>query len=68
MTAYDYKIKVGDLVESKAYKGMLGVVVDINVKWKGTPVAIAWSGRNPYGIGKNSIHHPDRLEVVSEGR
>ena len=68
MTAYDYKIKVGDLVKSKAYKGLLGIVVDIHIGWRGLPVAVAWSGRNPYGIGKNSIHHPDRLEVVSEGR
>ena len=68
MTAYDYKIKVGDLVKSKAYEGLLGVVVDIQTRWRGTPVAVAWSGRNPYGIGKSSIHHPDRLEVVSEGR
>ena len=68
MTAYDYKIKVGDLVKSKAYKGLLGIVVDIQTRWRGCPVAVAWSGRNPYGIGKNSIHHPDRLEVVSESR
>ena len=67
MAAYDYKIKVGDLVKSKAYKGILGVVVDIQTRWRGHPVAVAWSGRNPYSIGKNSIHHPDRLEVVSRG-
>ena len=67
MTAYDYKVKVGDLVKSKAYEGLLGVVVSIQTGWRGLPVAVAWSGRNPYGIGKNSIHHPDRLEVVSRG-
>ena len=61
-------MKVGDLVQSKTYKGLLCVVVEINVKWKGTPIAVAWSGRNPYGVRKNTIHHPDRLEVVSEGR
>ena len=61
-------MKVGDLVQSKTYKGLLGVVVEINVKWKGTPIAVAWTGRNPYGFGKNSIHHPDRLEVIRESR
>ena len=58
MTAYDYKVKVGDLVKSKAYEGLLGVVVSIQTGWRGLPVAVAWSGRNPYGIGKNSIHPP----------
>ena len=61
-------MKVGDLVKSKAFKGLLGIVVEINVKWKPTPVSVAWSAHNPYGFGKNSLHHPDRLEVISEGR
>ena len=60
-------MKVGDLVTSTAYKGILGVVVEINVKWKGTPVAVAWTGRNRWGFGNLSVHHPDMLEVVSNG-
>lgn len=64
----DLGIRVGDLVKHNSYKNLLGIVVEVNLNYAGTPVAVAWSGRNPYGIGKNSIHHPDRLEVISEGR
>jgi hypothetical protein len=66
--AYDFKVKVGDLVRHNSYKGLLGIVFEIEPKYAGSPVAVAWTGRNPYGFGKNSIHHPDRLEVVREGR
>ena len=67
MKAYDFKVKVGDLVKHNSYKGMLGIVFEINLNYAGTPVAVAWAG-NTYGLGKNSIHHPDRLEVIREGR
>ncbi len=68
MKAYDFKVKAGDLVRHNSYKGLLGIVVEVNLNYAGTPVAVAWTGRNPYGFGKNSIHHPDRLEVVRESR
>ena len=67
MKAYDFKVKVGDLVRHNSYKGLLGIVVEVNLNYAGTPVAVAWAGRNPYGFGKNSIHHPDRLEVIRNG-
>ena len=68
MKAYDFKVKVGDLVKHNSYKDLLGIVVEISLNYAGTPVAVAWTGRNPYGFGKNSIHHPDRLEVLNESR
>ena len=68
MKAYDFKIKVGDLVKHNSYKDMLGIVFEIDMNYAGSPVAVAWTGRNPYGFGKNSIHHPDRLEVIRESR
>ena len=61
-------MKVGDLVKHNSYKSLLGIVVEINLNYAGNPVAVAWAGRNPYGFGKNSIHHPNRLKVVSESR
>ena len=68
MKAYDFKVKAGDLVMHTSYKNLLGIVVEVNLNYAGTPVAVAWTGRNPYGFGKNSIHHPNRLEVVRESR
>ena len=63
MKAYDFKVKAGDLVRHNSYKDLLGIVVEVSLNY-----AVAWTGRNPYGFGNNSIHHPDRLEVVREGR
>ena len=68
MKAYDFKVKVGDLVKHNSYKDLLGIVVEISLNYAGTPVAVAWTSRNPYCFGKNSIHHPDRLEVIRESR
>ena len=68
MKAYDFKVKAGDLVRHNSYKDLLGIVVEVSLNYAGTPVAVAWTGRNPYGFGKNSIHHPDRLEVIRESR
>ena len=64
----DLGIRVGDLVKHTSYKNLLGIVIEINVNYAGTPVAVAWTGHNPYGLGKNNIHHPDRLEVIRESR
>ena len=61
-------MKVGDLVKHNSYKDLLGIVVEINLNYAGPPVAVAWTGRNRYGLTKNSIHHPDRLEVIRESR
>ena len=63
----DLGIRVGDLVKHTSYKNLLGIVIEINVNYAGTPVAVAWTGHNPYGLGKNNIHHPDRLEVIGDG-
>ncbi len=63
----DLGIRVGDLVKHTSYKNLLGIVIEINVNYAGTPVAVAWTGHNPYGLGKNNIHHPDRLEVIRNG-
>ena len=63
----DLGIRAGDLVKHTSYKDLLGIVVEVNLNYAGTPVAVAWAG-NTYGLGKNSIHHPDRLEVIREGR
>ena len=60
-------MKVGDLVKHNSYKDILGIVVEINLNYAGTPVAVAWAS-NRYGLSKNNIHHPDRLELVSESR
>ena len=67
MKAYDFKMKVGDLVKHNSYKDMLGIVFEIDLNYGGSPVAVAWTS-NRYGLGNNSIHHPDRLEVIREGR
>jgi len=64
----DLGIRAGDLVRHTSHKNLLGIVVEINLNYAGTPVAVAWTGRHPYGFGKSSIHHPDRLEVINEGR
>jgi heat shock protein HspQ len=51
--AYDFKvIRAGDLVRHNSYKDMLGIVVEIDLNYAGTPVAVAWTGRNPYGFGQ----------------
>ena len=63
----DLGIRAGDLVTSTAYKGIVGVVVEINVQRKGTPVTVSWTGHNRWGFGNLSVHHPDMLEVVSRG-
>ena len=63
----DLGIRVGDLVKHTSYKNLLGIVVEVNLNYAGTPVAVAWTGHNPYGLGKNNIHHPDRLEVIRNG-
>ena len=63
----DLGIRAGDLVRHNSYKPLLGIVVEINLNYAGTPVAVAWTS-NRYGLGNNSIHHPDRLEVIREGR
>lgn len=60
-------MKVGDLVKHNSYKDILGIVVEINLNYAGTPVTVAWAG-NRYGLSKNNIHHPDRLELVNESR
>ena len=63
----DLGIRAGDLVRHNSYKDLLGIVVEIHLNYAGTPVAVAWTS-NRYGLGNNSIHHPDRLEAIREGR
>ena len=63
----DLGIRAGDLVKHTSYKDLLGIVVEVNLNYAGSPVAVAWTS-NRYGLGNNSIHHPDRLEVIREGR
>ena len=63
----DLGIRAGDLVRHNSYKDLLGIVVEVNLNYAGSPVAVAWTS-NRYGLGNNSIHHPDRLEVIREGR
>lgn len=67
MKAYDYKVKVGDLVKHTSYKDLIGVVFEVDLRYNGSPIAVAWSG-NRYGLGNRNLHHPDRLEVISESR
>jgi len=63
----DLGIRAGDLVRHNSYKNLLGIVVEVNLNYAGTPVAVAWTS-NRYGLGNNCVHHPDRLEVVRESR
>jgi hypothetical protein len=63
----DLGVRPGDLVKHNSYKGLLGIVVEINLNYAGTPVAVAWTS-NRYGLGNNCVHHPDRLEVINESR
>ena len=63
----DLGIRAGDLVKHNSYKGLLGIVVEVNLNYAGTPVAVAWTS-NRYGLGNNCVHHPDRLEVINESR
>jgi len=63
----DLGIRAGDLVRHNSYKDLLGIVVEVNLNYAGTPVAVAWTS-NRYGLGNNCVHHPDRLEVVRESR
>ena len=67
MKAYDFKVKVGDLVKHTSYKDLIGVVFEVDLRYNGSPIAVAWSG-NRYGLGSRNLHHPDRLEVVNESR
>jgi hypothetical protein len=67
----DLGIHAGDLVRHNSYKDLLGIVVEVNLNYAGTPVAVAWTGRNPYGFGKTCCtgnkmsHWRDKLEVLS---
>lgn len=63
----DLGIRAGDLVRHTSYKNLLGIVVEVNLNYAGTPVAVAWTS-NRYGLGNNCVHHPDRLEVINESR
>jgi len=63
----DLGVRPGDLVKHNSYKDLLGIVVEVNLNYAGTPVAVAWTS-NRYGLGNNCVHHPDRLEVISESR
>ena len=63
----DLGVRPGDLVKHNSYKDLLGIVVEVNLNYAGTPVAVAWTS-NRYGLGNNCVHHPDRLEVIREGR
>ncbi len=57
-------MKVGDLVKHISYKDLIGLVFEVDLMYGGEEfVVVAWSD-NRYGLGKNSVHHPDRLEVV----
>ena len=69
MKAYDFKVRVGDLVKHTSYKDLIGLVFEIDMRYDGSPIVVAWSG-NRYGLGKiaKSHHHPDRLEVINESR
>jgi hypothetical protein len=69
MKTYDFRVKVGDLVKHTSYKDLIGVVFEIDMRYDGSPIAVAWSG-NRYGLGKvaKCLHHPDRLEVINESR
>ena len=60
MEAYDFKVKVGDLVKHNCYKDLLGIVVEVNLNYAGTPIAVLGLRYNPYGFGKNSIIYPDQ--------
>ena len=63
----DLGVRPGDLVKHNSYKDLLGIVVEINLNYAGTPVAVAWTS-NRYGFAGNNIHHPDRLEVINASR
>ena len=65
------RFKVGDLVKHNSFDDLYGVVTDVRNDTTpiGTPtsrIEVLWC-YDP-GYGRHTPHHPDRLEVISEGR
>ena len=58
-------MKVGDLVKHKAFDDLYGVVTSVSHQ-VGSRIEVLWT-YDP-GYGRHTPHHPDRLEVISEGR
>ena len=59
-------MKVGDLVKHKAFDDLYGVVTSVSPRDYTSRVEVLWT-YDP-GYGRHTPHHPDRLEVVREGR
>ena len=64
-------MKVGDLVKHKSFDDLYGVVTDIRddttpTGYPTSRVEVLWT-YDP-GYGRQTPHHPDRLEVIRESR
>jgi hypothetical protein len=63
-------VKVGDLVKHNSFDDLYGVVTSVSrykVKRDYTArIEVLWT-YDP-GYGQHTPHHPDRLEVIREGR
>ena len=59
-------MKVGDLVKHKAFDDLYGVVTSVAARGYSSRIEVLWT-YDP-GYGRHTPHHPDRLEVISEGR
>ena len=63
------QMKVGDLVRHKSFDDLYGVVTSVKLYQglvESNRVEVLWS-YDP-GYGQHTPHHPDRLEVIREGR
>ena len=63
-------MKVGDLVKHKSFDDLYGVVTSVS-RYKGkrdysARIEVLWT-YDP-GYGQHTPHHPDRLEVIRNGK
>ncbi len=62
-------MKVGDLVKHNSFDDLYGVVTNVEI-YQGNRgsnrIEVLWSYDPGYGM--HTVHHPDRLEVIREGR
>ena len=59
-------MKVGDLVKHKSFDDLYGVVTSVTPYDYTFRIEVLWT-HDP-GYGRHTPHHPDRLEVIREGR
>ena len=59
-------MKVGDLVRHVGFGDLLGIVTEIDSRYRDKRFMVLWTRDQGYGL--HCIHHPRRLEVVRESR